>query len=418
VAQRARGTPHITAATQAPWHPPVAHEQPCFPIHRLELHLTPGSGGGEDAQGFGWLLRELDAFTGGCLGAASLEALRANLDQRLAHHGLVTSHVTLPEQNLTQGTVRLQLLLGMLATLAWRTQASATAGAAEKASPGDAVRNALAAQVGHGLNLRDIEQTLENLSRLPSQAVQFQIEPGEKAGTSVLAMMPIATPGSAQARRWRMSAGLDNAAAREYGRWQTQLQAAVDTPLGLADQLQLSSTRTLAQAGSASQQASYQISYFVPWGYQALQLSASGSRHARPIQGISTRFTENGFDTTHQARLQTVAWRSASSRWLLWGGATQRRARNHVDDVELILQRRRTPGACNWGGRKPCGMAWPKVALPARTAKPRPSTTTPPWPGPPCARPPAEQIFKPWAAAGRCAASTPKGSSAAKSKSP
>jgi hemolysin activation/secretion protein len=329
---QAKGTPQAVAGTPAPWRPPVPNETPCFRVQHIEL-LTPdgrANEGGEPLPALPTLPGlpgDLAAFIGPCLGAASLEALRANLDQRLAHLGFVTSHVSLPAQNLAEGTLRLQLHWGRLTEVKW--PAAGRAG------------NALAVQTGQPLNLRDIEQTLENLARLPSQAAQFQIEPGATQGTSMLAMVPLAPPGSATARPVRLNVGMDNAAAREYGRWQGHLQATVDTPLHLADQLHASINRTLGQAGSASRQTAYQLSYFIPWGYQALLLSASGSHHARPVQGLSTRFVENGFDTTRQARLQSVVWRSASSRWLAWGGASQRRARNHVDDVELILQRRR-----------------------------------------------------------------------------
>ena len=108
---QAKGTPQAAAGNPAPWRPPVPNETPCFRVQHIEL-LTPdgrANEGGEPLPALPGLQGDLAAFIGPCLGAASLEALRANLDQRLAHLGFVTSHVSLPAQNLAEGTLRLQL---------------------------------------------------------------------------------------------------------------------------------------------------------------------------------------------------------------------------------------------------------------------------------------------------------------------
>ena len=338
---QARAAPQTTADPGALWLPPVASESPCFLVHRLELLGNPALGG---PGSFAWLLADLGDYSGACLGPRSLDALRRNLDARLLARGYVTSHVSLPPQNLSQGVLLVQLHLGRLARLDHRTPAAAAAG--QSSRPPSC--NALATRAGGVLNLRDVEQTLENLSRLPSQALQFQIEADEQPGMSVLATTPVAAAGGAQARRWRLSAGVDNAAARDYGQWQSNLQATLDAPLGLADQLSAAVNRSLRNAGGERLQTSALLSYFIPWGYHAVLLNASRSSHARPIQGLSTRFSENGFDSSMHARWQWAAWRTASSRWLLWGGTTQRSARNYVDDVELILQRRRV-NSWDWG---------------------------------------------------------------------
>lgn len=226
--------------------------------------------------------------------------------------------------------LRVQLNLGRVARIERRGGALAVA------------RNALAVQPGDLLNLRAIEQSLENLARLPSQAAQFQIEPSDEQDASVLVMA------SAPARRWRVGAGLDNAAARDYGRLQATAQAVLDAPLGLSDQIALFLNRSVRNEGAARHQGSALLSYSIPFGHHLMSLSASRSSHARPIQGLATRFSENGHDRSLQIRWQWTAWRSAAARWNVWGGATQRRSRNAVDEVELVLQRRDSRSA-DWG---------------------------------------------------------------------
>ncbi len=311
---QARSTPQWAGAAAVPWLEPVTHESPCFAIERVEVLDAPLK--------LAALAEDIGQFAGACLGPKSIEALRRNLDARLAALGYVTSSLSLPAQNLSDGVLRLQLHLGRVARLERRGGALGVA------------RNALALRPGEVLNLRDIEQTLENLARLPSQAAQFQIEPADTPEASVLVM---AAP---EQRRWRVSAGLDNSGARDFGRWQATAQLVLDAPLGLSDQLTANATRNVQDAGGEKRQRSTALSYSLPWGYHLFSVSGSRSEHARPIQGLSTRFSENGHDSSVQARWQWTAWRGANARWAVWAGATERRTRNFVDDVELVLQRR------------------------------------------------------------------------------
>ena len=325
-----RSAPQWSATAATPWLPPVEGESPCFSITRFELVVEPSSAPLSDSGKFSGLLQHLGSFEGACLGPQSLDALRRNLDARLVKQGYVTSSTRFAPQNLSAGVLQVRLLLGRVARIDRRGAAGGIGG------------NALALKVGDVLNLRAIEQTLENLARLPSQAAQFQIEAGEAANESVVAMAvePV--------RSWRVGAGLDNAAARDYGRLQATAQAVWDAPLGLSDQLALSVTRTRRSEGGERFQDATMLSYSIPFGSHLLSVNASRSRHARPVQGLTMRFSENGVDASQQLRWQWTAWRNASARWHLWAGATQRASRNAVDDVELVLQRRHTRAA-DWG---------------------------------------------------------------------
>lgn len=90
-------------------------------------------------------------------------------------------------------------------------------------------RLAWATGPGEILNLRDIEQSSENLRRLPSLNPQLQIEPGEAPGTSDLVV-------DLQPRRpVRLGLTVDDGGNRTTGKLQGNLTLNWDNPLGLAD---------------------------------------------------------------------------------------------------------------------------------------------------------------------------------------
>lgn len=84
---------------------------------------------------------------------------------------------------------------------------------------------------GSVLQLRDIEQGLEQLNRLPSNNAAMRIEPGAKAGASRVLISNV------QKRTWRLSAGVDNLGQESTGLAQYTLGFEKDNFLGCNDQL-------------------------------------------------------------------------------------------------------------------------------------------------------------------------------------
>lgn len=92
---------------------------------------------------------------------------------------------------------------------------------------------------GKPLNLRDIEQGLDQLNRLPSNNAIMELEPGAELGGTVV---KVYTPDS---RTWRGSARLDNLGQRNTGKTQYSLSIEKDNYIGLGDQVALYWTEVL-----------------------------------------------------------------------------------------------------------------------------------------------------------------------------
>ncbi|WP_338092939.1 POTRA domain-containing protein [Serratia liquefaciens] len=91
---------------------------------------------------------------------------------------------------------------------------------------------------GDVLSLRDIEQGMEQLNRLPSQQVSIDIQPGAHAGYSRVVLQRSSV-------RWpvAVSAGADNSGQKNTGTGQMNAGVTLDNPLHLAEQWSLSAAR-------------------------------------------------------------------------------------------------------------------------------------------------------------------------------
>jgi hemolysin activation/secretion protein len=185
--------------------------------------------------------------------------------------------VQIPPQSLGDGSLTLQVVAGHLGEI--RADGDA-AGALPMVLPTH--NEAL-------LNQRDIDQGLENLRRLPSQAdARFDIVPGKRPGDSDLVLHP------GTGRRWHAAFGVDNAGLDVTGKYQLSASVTFDSPLHLYDQLQLSGI-TNANLGAKDQGAAgAALAYSVPLGYAMLSLDASRSRYLQTMAATTARSNTPG----------------------------------------------------------------------------------------------------------------------------
>jgi hemolysin activation/secretion protein len=307
---------------------PTLGETPCFNINNISLI-------GQDASKFNWLLNDLDAYTNVCLGVKSLASLQTNLNNRLLESGYATSRISLPDQKLTQGSLQLQLQVGRVSdfrledsneldflTFPWATW-----------------RNAVPIAKGDILNIRDLDQGLEQLKRLPSQDIGLLIEPADTENNSTLVIK------RQQDRRLRGQVSLDNSGSPSFGREQLQTNITVDSPLGLNDQLSLGASSNVQNATPRHRNQSAYIYYSIPFGYSTFSTSFSYSRFGQNVQGTTVQFLSSGYSQNTEAKWHTTIMRNSDSKLGVYGALSTRRAHSYLEDVELLVQQRRTTAA-------------------------------------------------------------------------
>ena len=328
--QRDALTPHTVPPGVREAMPPPLHwperESPCFVIR--EIALT-----GEGSHRFGFAIEDLvagdDRATDRCLGARGIGVVAERAQRALLARGLVTSRVLVPPQQLDAGRLELALLPGRVRTVRFAegTDLRATA------------RNALPVNAGDILDLRDIEQGLENFRRLPSVAADIVIEPAQEPGQSDLLIA------WRQPNPWRVQLALDDSGTRGTGRYQGRVTVHYDHWWTLNDLLYVSLSHDLGggepgQRGTSSET----VHYSLPWGHWVLGLTASSSRYHQNVAGPYEVFRYSGLSDDAELSLSRLLRRDARSKTSLSLKAWARRSRNHIDDTELEPQRRATGG--------------------------------------------------------------------------
>lgn len=306
------------------------NEAPCFRIRHIALV-------GEAAERFQWALRaadpQQDPATGQCLGANGINLTMKRIQNAIIERGFVTSRVLAQPQDLKSGTLELTLVPGRIRSIRFAEGTSHRANA----------WNTVPAKPGDLLNLRDIEQALENFKRVPTADADIQITAAEGAG---------AQPGESDlVIAWRQkfpirfSLSVDDSGTDETGKYLGTTSVSLDNFLTLSDLFYFSYNHDLGGGDSGDRGSrGHTLHYSVPFGYWLLGVTSSEYDYHQTISGANQDYSYSGESKNDEISLTRMLYRDAVRKTTASIGGWSRRSKNWIDDTEIEIQRRRMAG--------------------------------------------------------------------------
>jgi hemolysin activation/secretion protein len=258
----------------------IAKDEPCHRINQLILEVPPQlpahivrAAQDQLPQGtFRFLYDELEKARGQCFGKSKIGMLINQLLLELVKRGYTTTRIGLvPDQDLSSGTLKLVLLPGYIRTI----KVSGTV------RPPN-FTTAFPTKAGKLLNLREIEQGLEQLQQVSSFDVSMQLVPGDRPGeTDVVLEFARRSP-------WRAMLTFDDSGSTATGKLQAGANFTYDDPLGLNDVFSLGGTHDATHAPGDHESKFYNARYVVPFGNWTATWSASRNQSYQLIRASPT----------------------------------------------------------------------------------------------------------------------------------
>jgi len=315
---------------------PYRWRQTALPVeavcHRLDAIILEG----DHAEAFAFAQRYLDRYRGRCVGSEGLNLIVRRASDLVVERGYVTTRIGVLPQASSGGTLKLALAAGTIHAVRMAAPESVR-GRSDNSDPHIAVvgdwRFALPARPGDLLNLRDIEQAVEQFKRLSSQDVSIDIAPTDEPGASDLVIS------AARTRPWIAVVSLDDSGAPATGRRQGGLNGTFGNVLGVNDVLNLGVSRSVPRlaAGGTRGWSSY---YSVPWGKWTASASLSDYRYQQQVDGFQQSFLSSGKSRTADLTLQRMVRRDSRGKTAIEFRLGKRWAHSFIEDVEINSQRR------------------------------------------------------------------------------
>ncbi|WP_034176469.1 ShlB/FhaC/HecB family hemolysin secretion/activation protein [Burkholderia ambifaria] len=312
-------------------YPELPNETPCFRIDRFIVNVPDALPDGLKAQGvsalpmdrFAFAREWLEHYTGQCVGKQGLDVLVKALSQDILSRGYITTRVLLPEQDLSTGTLKVSLIPGVIRHVRF---------ADEKLR--GTWKTAFPTRDGELLNLRDLEQGLEQMKRVTSQDVSMQIVPADVPGESDVVL------DVKRGKPWTVVASIDNSGTRATGKLQGNLSIGIDNPLGLNDIFNVGVSQDLELGDKRLGSHGWNGFYSVPWGYWTATLSAYTNTYYQQIAGVNQTFVASGNSKTVDFKLNRVLSRSQNDVFGGYVRLSRRFGQSFIEDTEIPQQRR------------------------------------------------------------------------------
>jgi hemolysin activation/secretion protein len=305
------------------------NEAPCFIINQVELV-------GDSADQFKFALNKVlddKSILGRCLGAIGINAVMVGVQNAIIAKGYVTTRVLAAPQDLKAGVLQLTIIPGRIHAIRFTPDSSKRVSA----------WSALPGSKGDLLNLRDIEQGLENFKRVPTAEADIQIEPASTEdnapGLSDLVVR------YQQRFPVRISLNLDDSGSKTTGKYQGGFTLSGDNLLSLNDLVYVNYNHDLG-AGNTGKRGNdgYTAHYSVPYDNWLLSATTSTNDFYQTVAGINQTYVFSGRSQNAEIKVSRLLYRNSINKTFASLKGFLRKSNNYIDDTEIEVQRRRTAG--------------------------------------------------------------------------
>ena len=256
-------------------------------------------------------LVEVVGFSPACLDLNSINQYLKDITNHYISEGYVTSRAVLVPQDLSSGSLKLIIIEGKVEKVLFN------------GNPSLQLDRAMPFIVQKVLNLRDIEQGLDQINRLSRYDAQIKLLPGEEQGFSIVDIQ------TKNGSLGRVRPGYNNGGQKSTGQDQLSLTVTGDDVLGWLDQWNITGSKSAAWVDSKGSDSLY-MSVSMPWGYWNFDYNTSLSHYKTTTLSRGFNFESKGKTNTHKFGVKWLFYRDDRSKSSFKASVHHRREKNYT----------------------------------------------------------------------------------------
>lgn len=286
-----------------------------FTIEEITLTGLPEDGS------FSWVAPLLHSREHTRMDVNSINELVKAMNTRLLEKGYVTSQILIPEQNLQGGRLRLLFLPGKLHRVIYAKDSAVVPW-----------RNAFPIREGDILNVRLLEQGLEQMKRLSSLDVTMKLLPaGEPGATDVELLVRKTKP-------IHVVMGVDDSGLSSTGKLQVAATVGIDNLLHANDVFSVTRNGDGASDGYRKGTRGTSLFYSIPYGRETFSLFYNHYNYHQYVGSNPVAFIASGKTDYFKATWDHMFRRNGTTKWDWDMSIITRNSHQYINGTEINVQ--------------------------------------------------------------------------------
>ncbi len=274
---------------------------------------------------FGWIEDYLSQFNGQKIGVQGINQLTERINTEIMNRGYVTTRVYVESQDLSTGKMYLTLLPGIISDIRFKED-----------NTWGTWHNAVAMRRGSLLNIRDIEQTVDNFNSVPNQKAEIKIMPGPVEGSSNLVI------DVKRGKQYSLFLSVDNTGTKDTGKVQMSAGLQLSQLLSSNDVFYINWNEDATQSGERKGTRANSIYYSVPVGKERFTYSHSKNDYHQTVEYAVNPFVSSGKFTNDTLTWSHLVQRDQSSKTDFEMGLIHKTRHSYIDGTEIEVHRQKT----------------------------------------------------------------------------
>ena len=286
------------------------------PVFKIDEIILSGQ-----EEKFGWLQDIIQPHIHTEMGISSVNRLVKDLNAKLLDKGYVTSRIVIPEQNMKNGKLLLRIQTGRLHKIIY-----------SKNSALIPWKNAFPIKEGDILNIRRLEQGLEQMKRVSSSDVSMKLLPAEEADMTDVELS------ITKGKQIKGSLSVDDSGLEDTGSIQWNAALGIDRLFNANDLFRISGNTDGSREGYEKGTRGQGISYSIPRGWDTFTLRHNRYRYHRTVESRPYDFISSGKTRITEFTFSHVMGRTKNEKYGWDMSLTKRNAHYFINDMEIPVQ--------------------------------------------------------------------------------
>lgn len=311
----------------------ISDDEPCFNINKIILNDYFFQ------KELNRALKKIKFSPNTCLGEKNISVIYEALSNEIILSGYITTSVAIPSQNLKSGILKLEITRGKIDKVIIN-DTNSTKNRASVFTAFGGNKN------GDMVNIRDIEQALENLQNATNGDVGVEFISSDKINFSDIKItrkekFPIS-----------FSLSFDNLGSKATGKYQAGINLSTYNLAGFNEIFYTSYSANLFKGdrkniGDDGKKGRYDNIYYgfsIPFDRFLLDFNEYRYRYDQAIAGAYSVYKYSGESKRRNLTLSYLYYRNQISKNSLFVRLWEKENKNYIDEFELDNQRRKTAG--------------------------------------------------------------------------